>query len=106
MHWRTLQRAHLVRLKRMFSQTEQERTAEIYRDPQLLAALKSYGLAEYLAAGPVLVDRLEGGMLTERLGSMLVWLAIDWARTGIGKPISLDALNRLVPSYADSFGLA
>jgi len=104
-HWRTLQRACLVRLERMFSEAEQERAAEIYRDPQLLAALKSYGLAEYLAAGPVLVDRLEGGMVTERLGSMLVWLAIDWERTGIGKPMPLDALNRLIPPYADTFGL-
>ncbi|HEV2634575.1 MAG TPA: hypothetical protein VGX23_05480 [Actinocrinis sp.] len=61
-HWPVLRRAARLRLDRLFSAAERARAAEAYDDPHLLSALDHYGLAEYLAAGPDLLERLDHGL--------------------------------------------
>ena len=110
--WPVLGQAALLRLDRLFSAGERERAAEYYDDPHLLAALGRYGLAEYLAAGPDLLARLDNGLnerqdhLTgQQVGAVVVLAVVDWSRTGLPRPIPPPVLAALAESYSVARGL-
>jgi preprotein translocase subunit SecA len=100
-YWPVLQRASKLRIARLLSAAERERTAATFEDPDLLAALDRYGLAEYLSAGPDLVERLTNGYTTQPVGAMIVMAATDWSRTGLNRPVPQPVLVALVENYAD-----
>ncbi len=104
-YWPVLQRAQRLRIDRMFSMDERQRTALAYTDPRTIAALDRWGLAEYLAAGPDLVERLESGMISEQVGALVVMVAADWHRAGFDRPIPRSLLIGLVPRYAQEHGV-
>jgi hypothetical protein len=86
--WDVLQAFNRIDLHRR--QTEAElgliRSALIDR-PDVVAAVERYGLAEYLGAGPLAVDKFESGETTEPVGWALVRAAVDWRRSGLTRPI-------------------
>ncbi|GIH27141.1 hypothetical protein Aph01nite_54510 [Acrocarpospora phusangensis] len=102
---RVLDQALLVPLDVMFSEAERDRTAAVYDDPHLLAALDEHGLAEYLAAGPDLMRRLEEGLVWQPVGAVVVMVAVDWSRAGMGRPIPPHLLDPLVAHYAGALGI-
>ncbi|WP_433058724.1 hypothetical protein [Dactylosporangium sp. CS-033363] len=103
--WPTLSRAERVRLERLLSDAERERAATVVSDPQVLNALDRYGLAEYLAAGPDLIERLEDGMLAKPVGALVVLITVDWFRTGSRRALTAETLADLLPGYAATLGV-
>ena len=115
-HWPVLKRAARLRLDRMFSPGECARAAEAYQDPHLLSALEHYGLAEYLSAGPDLLERLEHALqpdfagLTgegagELVGAAAVLAVVRWSRAGLARPIPMRVLEPLIGCHLASRGL-
>ncbi len=100
-YWAVLNHASRLRIDRLFSAAEREKATATFGDPHLIAALDRYGLAEYLSAGPDLVERLENGMVSEPIGAMVVLAAADWSRTGLTRPVPQGVLLALVKNYAD-----
>ncbi len=98
-YWAVLNQANRLRIDRLFSPAERERAAVTFQDPHLIEALDRYGLAEYLSAGPDLVERFENGILTEPVGAMVVLAAADWSRTGLTRPVPQTVLLALVQDY-------
>ncbi|GAA4255101.1 preprotein translocase subunit SecA [Dactylosporangium darangshiense] len=103
--WPLLSRAQLVRLPRLLTKAERDRAAAVVVDPQVLNALDRYGLAEYLAAGPDLIDRLEDGLLAKPVGALVVLVTIDWYRTGTRRTLTPETLTDLLPGYAATLGV-
>jgi hypothetical protein len=50
-YWPVLRQAAKLRIGRLLTPVERERAAAMFTDPQLLASLSRYGLAEYLSVG-------------------------------------------------------
>jgi hypothetical protein len=95
---KVLERAWVVRLDRRLDDQEQARAAEKGADPRIAAALLQlhrYGLAEYLAAGPALLERLRTGGSPDvcPVGAAIVRASIDWRRMQLSRPISKEACH-------------
>lgn len=105
-----LRLAHYVWIDRQLSEPETRRamfTAET--DPRIAAALasgKGYGLAEFLAAGPQLLDRWRDGWAPGQhpRGAALVAAAVDCRRAGLTRPLGRAMLVSLHDSYLDAHG--
>jgi hypothetical protein len=95
--------AERVALERRFDSAEIDRARRLSHDPRIAAALPrlvSYGLAEYLAAGPPLLERyrLARGEV-EPCGAAIVRAAVDWQRTGLRRAAPRPVLERLYSHY-------
>jgi bifunctional pyridoxal-dependent enzyme with beta-cystathionase and maltose regulon repressor activities len=101
----TVALARRIDLSRIFSGSEQDRAQTRARqDERIAEALKHvnlFGFAEYLAAGPELMDRWtasrEGGEHVR--GAALCAAAVDCRRAGLTGPLPRSLLNSLVESY-------
>jgi hypothetical protein len=90
-----LDQAVRVDLARRFTEPEHERARERTWDPRIADALAragTYGLAEYIAAGPRLWQRWRDGLAVdnppERLaGSAIVAVAVDCRRAQLTRPV-------------------
>lgn len=99
--------ATVIELKRPLSDPEKARAAEVAReDPRIRAAYEheEFGLAEYLGAGPQLSERWKSGQGTSnppdvRVGSAIIWAAIDCRRAGLARPAPEPLLESLYPAY-------
>lgn len=98
-----LRRARRIRLERRLDEHEQrtaERLADDRRIASALTRLDRYGLAEYLAAGPALLEHLlNAAEDVEPVGYAVVRAAVDWQRAGLALPVSGETLLRLYPAY-------
>jgi tetratricopeptide (TPR) repeat protein len=101
----TLALARRIDLPRMFSESEQHRAQTRARlDQRIAEALQhtdTFGFAEYLAAGPELMDRYraarEGG--DHMRAAALCAAAIDCRRAGLTGPLPRTLLAELAPEY-------
>jgi uncharacterized protein len=101
---KVLERARVIRLERKLNDEEQVRAAEQGADPRIAATLlhlHRYGLAEYLAAGPALLERfkLGGSVDVCPVGAAIVRAAVDWRRMGLSRPIPKAVLWQLAAAY-------
>lgn len=101
-----LDQAYPVRLARMFSDRELERARARGWDPRIAAALEhagSYGIAEYLAAGPELLrdwqDARDSSSGPHARGAALVAAAVDIRRAGYLSPIPQGLLDQVHERY-------
>jgi TPR repeat protein len=98
---KVLEQAKVVHLRRQLD-PEERRLANIkFTDARLLTALERYGLGEYFAAGPELVDRFENGASTCPAGQAIVRAAIDWRRAGLKRPVPRRVLREMNLTYVD-----
>jgi uncharacterized protein len=105
-----LDQAARVNLARRFSGPERERAAQRVWDPRIadaMAHVGTYGLAEYIAAGPRLWQRWRNGMAVdnppERLaGAAIVAVAVDCRRAGFTRPVPKQMLSDLYGDYLDA----
>jgi Tfp pilus assembly protein PilF len=105
-----LDQAARVELARRFSAPERERAEQRIWDPRIADALAhagTYGLAEYLAAGPRLWQRWRDGLAVdnppERLaGAAIVAVAVDCRRAGFTRPVPEALLRDLYLRYLDT----
>ncbi|MGW7015040.1 tetratricopeptide repeat protein, partial [Streptomyces sp. NPDC054951] len=105
---RVLNLTEPIELQRLWTGSELARAADC-DDSRVIDALTRhgpYGIAEYLAAGPDLLNRWKranraGG---HPRGAALVAAAIDLTRTGLRPPYHLDVLSTLHQSYLDQAG--
>jgi TPR repeat protein len=103
-----LEQADLVIMQRRWSADEEGR-AQNFHDPRIAEALnhsKIYGVAEYLAAGPMLHDEWQlawsaGG---NPRGAALVAAAVDCYRAGFPYSVPLDLLREIHEHYLDLRG--
>ncbi|MGW0488909.1 tetratricopeptide repeat protein [Streptomyces olivaceus] len=105
---RIIRRAHHIALERIWTDGERQRASRV-EDPRISEALKSdrtYGLAEYLAAGPQVLKmwRSASRVKGNPRGAALVSAAIDLARTGVDSSLPPDAVERLHEYYLDQAG--
>jgi tetratricopeptide (TPR) repeat protein/membrane protein YdbS with pleckstrin-like domain len=91
---RVLDQAHPIRVARMFTSGELDRARAREWDPRIAEAIGyagSYGIAEYLAAGPELLRDWEDAFASSEgphvRGAALVAAAIDIRRAGYVSPI-------------------
>jgi tetratricopeptide (TPR) repeat protein len=91
-----IEQAFIVRLPRMFSSAEHERASVRSWDPRIADAVAHsarYGIAEYLAAGPELLEiwrdawSPDPGPGSHPRGAALVAAAVDCKRAGLDRPI-------------------
>ncbi len=108
-----LDQATTIRVDRMFTGSELERAQSYAPDPRVADALAhsgTYGIAEYLAAGPELLEAWEDARNSvagpNARGAALVAAAIDIRRAGQTSPVAravLEAIHKLYlagPAYA------
>ncbi|MBE1493582.1 tetratricopeptide (TPR) repeat protein [Amycolatopsis lexingtonensis] len=101
----TLALADRIDLPRMFSDAEQDRArTRVQRDERIADALKhaeTFGIGEYLAAGPELMKRWkaarDGG--ENMRGAALVAAAVDCRRAGLTGPLPRALITRLAEEY-------
>ena len=101
-----LQRAAVIKMELRLDADERTRVVEQGADPRIAAALMQldrYGLAEYLAASPALLDRWLTGRSVEvcPVGAAIVQTAVDWRRAGCYQPIPVAVLEHLYSLYLD-----
>ncbi|GLZ39530.1 tetratricopeptide repeat protein [Actinokineospora sp. NBRC 105648] len=101
---RLLAMATRIRVERAFSPGELERARNRAQDSRIAEALEhveDYGVAEYLAAGPQLLQRWEDGHAagTHARGAALVAAAIDCRRAGYRSALPVALLNDLHERY-------
>jgi hypothetical protein len=102
-----LELAEVVELARLWSDDEVERAEQYADDPRIAAALADvdrYGIAQHLAAGPILVQRWRSGRYPVRagghpLGVAIVDAAVDARRVGMHAPLPADLLRELCHPY-------
>ena len=101
-----LDQAHAIRVTRMFTSEELERARARDWDPRIAEAIDhagSYGIAEYLAAGPELLRDWEDARASSEgphaRGAALVAAAIDIRRAGHTSPISRALLDQVHEQY-------
>ncbi len=105
---RVLRAAMRIPIKRTWSTAERERAIES-DDPRVSQALeadKSYGVAEYLAAGPQVLALCHSANRAggNPRGAALVAAAVDLARTGLDLELPADALEDLHETYLEEAG--
>ena len=98
--------ARSIRVARMFTDAELERAGARGWDPRIADALahaNSYGIAEYLAAGPELLRDWEDARASSESpharGAALVAAAIDIRRAGYLSPLPRALLSRVHERY-------
>jgi TPR repeat protein len=97
-----------LELARRFSDSEQQQARTLSRDDARIAdALKyadRYGLAEYLAAGPKLLQEWHDARAVgnQPAGAALVDAAVDCRRAGLDQPVPANVLFELAPNYLDT----
>lgn len=102
--------AAVLRLPRMLGASERAAARRAARlDARIAAAVAHadrYGLAEYLAAGPVLLTALHSGWEPGQhpRGAALVAAAIDCRRAGLTAPLPPDLLEELHEEYLAARG--
>ncbi|TWP46143.1 tetratricopeptide repeat protein [Lentzea tibetensis] len=101
---RVLDQAHSIALERRFTAEEVGRAEALRSNPQISDALEhsgEYGLAEYLAAGPVLLAHWENAKAprAKPRGAALVTAAIDCRRAGFLAPIPRALLTEVHEQY-------
>ncbi len=108
-----LDQARQIRVARLFTTTELERARTRTWDPRIAQAIEhadTHGVAEYLAAGPLLLLDWERarGSATDTLarGAAIVTAAIDLRRAGYLSPIPRDLLEEVHGHYLDDPGLS
>lgn len=105
---RIADQSHMFALSRQWTENEIERAAAS-RDNRIQAALDhvgTFGISEYLAAGPLLKDEWEMAWEAEAnpRGASLVAAAVDCARAGFSDPINTDLLIELHLPYLERAG--
>jgi tetratricopeptide (TPR) repeat protein len=103
-----LDQARQIRIARPFTTSELQRARARDWDPRIAVAIKhadSYGIAEYLAAGPMLQreweDARNSATGTLARGAAIVAAAIDIRRAGYTSPIPRELLDEIHGSYLD-----
>lgn len=110
-----LELAHRVTLSRMFSEPEQERARAMTWDTRIGDALTqadTYGMAEYLAAGPELLRDWEDAwspnsdsrVPTHPRGAALITAAIDIRRAGYASSLPRTLLEQVHEHYLQARG--
>jgi len=110
-----LEQAHRLRLPRLFSAAEQRRAHAREWDPRIADAMAhadTYGIAEYLAAGPELLRDWEDAWTPNTdpaapanpRGAALVAAAVDIRRAGWSTPIPVRLLDQVHEHYLAGFG--
>ena len=101
-----LDQAYPIRISRMFTPAELDRARTRAWDPRIANALEkagSYGIAEYLAAGPKLIQTWENARASSRgphaRGAALVAAAIDIRRAGWTSLLPRDLLTQAHEHY-------
>jgi eukaryotic-like serine/threonine-protein kinase len=101
-----LDQARQLRISRMFTAAELGRARICDWDPRIATALGragDYGIAEYLAAGPALLDIWENARASSHgphtRGAALVAAAIDIRRAGWTSPLPRDLLSEICDDY-------
>ena len=100
-----LDQAHPIRVARMFTGDELKRARTRCWDPRIAEAIDhaaTYGIAEYLAAGPELLRMWEDARATDgpnARGAALVAAAIDIRRAGYTFPIPRALLDHVHEQY-------
>jgi TPR repeat protein len=99
--WEVLDGFTQIDLQRRNTPAELDRIRAAVSDPHVLDAVQHYGLAEYLGAGPLAVDKFKHGETAQPVGYALVQAAVDWRRTGLTRPIPKPILtsSTLVATY-------
>jgi TPR repeat protein len=85
--WEVLEAFTRIGLQRRHTDAELHRIRAVVIDPNVLAAVRDYGLAEYLGAGPLSIDKFEQGEMVQPVGRALVQAAVDWRRSGLTHPV-------------------
>jgi hypothetical protein len=97
-----------LEVARRFSDSEQQEAhARSRDDPRIFDALRyadRYGLAEYLAAGPKLLQEWHNAWAigNQPAGAALVATAVDCRRAGLDEPVPANDLLELAPTYVDN----
>lgn len=100
-----LDQAVVLRLPRMLSDAERRRAEHVGMvDPRIADAVRHsdrYGLAEYLAAGPLLLEGWENAWAPGQnpRGAPLVTAAVDCRRAGLTAPLPRTLLDELHSAY-------
>jgi len=97
--WRVIRLATVVRYDRLLTPTERDRVRAQVVDRRFEAALDRYGLAEYLSAGPDLIDRLLNAESVYPVGYAIVRAAADWRRICAGYSIGTAELRECYGFY-------
>jgi tetratricopeptide (TPR) repeat protein len=105
---RVIRAARHITVDRIWTPSERRR-ASLVSDPRITEALnsdKSYGVAEYLAAGPQILKmwRSASRVRGNPRGAALVAAAVDLARTGVDSSLPADAVERLHEHYLEQAG--
>jgi len=98
------EQAHQIRMWRKFTQNELDRARALTKDPRIAMALQysdTFGVTEYLAAGPALQSDYENAwdIGVNPRGAALVSAAIDCRRAGFLGSIPRLLLNQLHEMY-------
>jgi TPR repeat protein len=103
-----LDTAHVIRLERHLSGDEQRRARVLSRQDRrigdaLAAGSDGIGMAEFLAAAPLLWEHWQNGRASDvnPAGAAIVAAAIDCARAGVPGPMSESLLRDLHRDYMD-----
>ena len=97
--WEVLRKFREISLQRRLTDSELDRVNATVSDPGVRDAVKHYGLAEYLSAGPEALDKFEKGESANPVGHALVQAAVDWRRVGLIRPISKEFLITVLSTY-------
>jgi tetratricopeptide (TPR) repeat protein len=95
---RVLAMAERVRVAKAFSTAEVDRAEQRSQDPRIADALAhagEFGLAEYLAAGPQLLERWRDGATTHPRGAAVVAAAVNCRRAGYLSPLPVSLIDEL-----------
>lgn len=101
--------ARLIFLDRLWSPPELEAAARFETDPRIARALRqadAFGIAETLAAGPVLLRDWRNAWTpgAHPRAAALVSAAVDCRRAGLSEPVSRDLLQELHGHYLQAHG--
>ncbi|WP_051798486.1 hypothetical protein [Catenuloplanes japonicus] len=104
-----LDQATRLDLPRRFSRAECDRAQERDWDPRIAEALAhsgQYGLAEYIAAAPVLWRRWQDAQAVDnpdrlRVGAAIVAAALDCRRAGLRRPVPRTLVRMVADIYLD-----
>jgi tetratricopeptide (TPR) repeat protein len=105
-----LDQAHWILVERRFSPVEQQRAEELAEeDPRIADALThadTFGIAEYLACGPQLLNEWESAWAkgTHPRAAAVIAAAIDVRRAGYTAPLPKELLSGLHIGYLDQRG--
>lgn len=105
---RVIRTSRHITIERIWDHGDRQR-ASASEDPRIVSALESdnsYGVAEYLAAGPQVLKlwRSASRVGGNPRGAALVAAAVDLTRTGVGSSFPPEALERLHDHYLKQAG--